>query len=43
MTQWLNDGNFAGLSDEQDPIAGSNDGTGHFTIPRKPIRRRLQS
>ena len=42
MTQWLNDGNFAGLSDEQDPIAGSNDGTGHFTIPRKPIRRRLQ-
>ena len=24
-----------------DPLAGPNDGTGRFTIPQQPIRRRL--
>ncbi len=41
VSQWLNDGNFAGLGSEKDAIAGVNDGTGTFTIPRRPIRRRL--
>lgn len=41
-SQWANDGDFAGLSTEKDPIIGSNDGTGTFTIPRRPVRRRLQ-
>ena len=40
-SQWHNDGNFVGLADEKDPIAGANDGTGTFTIPQRPIRRRL--
>jgi Dyp-type peroxidase family len=41
-TQWLNDGIFIGAPNEKDPIVGRNDGTGTFTIPQKPIRRRLQ-
>jgi deferrochelatase/peroxidase EfeB len=39
---WANDGNFTGLSTEKDPLAGNNVGTGTFTIPKRPIRRRLQ-
>jgi enoyl-CoA hydratase len=42
-TQWLNDGIFIGAPAEKDPLAGANDGTGTFTIPQRPIRRRLQS
>lgn len=41
VSRWLNDGNFVGLASEKDAIAGANDGTGTFTIPRRPIRRRL--
>jgi Dyp-type peroxidase family len=40
-SQWLNDGNFTGLDQEKDPLAGDNDGTGNFTMPQRPIRRRL--
>ena len=40
-TQWLNDGIFIGAPAEQDPVVGANDGSGSFTIPRRPIRRRL--
>jgi Dyp-type peroxidase family len=40
-SQWHNDGDFVGLTDEKDPIAGANDGTGKFTIPKRPVRRRL--
>jgi Dyp-type peroxidase family len=40
-SQWLNDGNFAGLDHERDLLTGSNDGTGSFTIPQRPIRHRL--
>jgi hypothetical protein len=36
------DGNFTGLDAEKAPIVGANDGTGVFTIPQRPIRRRLQ-
>jgi deferrochelatase/peroxidase EfeB len=42
-TQWLNDGIFIGAPAEKDPLAGANDGSGTFTIPQRPIRRRLQS
>jgi Dyp-type peroxidase family len=38
---WINDGNFAGLAEERDPMVGSHDGTGHFTIPMRPLRKRL--
>jgi Dyp-type peroxidase family len=41
-TQWLNDGIFIGAPAEKDPLVGANDGTGALTIPRRPIRRRLQ-
>jgi len=41
-TQWLNDGVFIGAPDERDPLAGPNRGSESFTIPRHPIRRRLQ-
>jgi hypothetical protein len=27
---------------DKDPIAGASDGSGSFTIPQQPIRRRLQ-
>src|SRR4051795_654884 len=40
-TQWLNDGIFIGAPAEKDPLVGPNDGTGTFTIPQQPIRRRL--
>ena len=39
---WQNEGNFVSLDDEKDPLSGPNDGTGTFTIPRRPVRRRLQ-
>ena len=41
-TQWLNDGIFIGVPSEKDPLVGPNDGSGTFTIPARPIRRRLQ-
>ena len=40
---WMNDGDFVGLGNEKDPLAGDNDGTGTFTIPAKPLRRRLSA
>jgi deferrochelatase/peroxidase EfeB len=39
--QWINDGKFIGAPAERDPLIGVQDG-GEFTIPRRPIRRRLQ-
>ncbi|MFJ4107086.1 Dyp-type peroxidase [Oerskovia enterophila] len=41
-TQWLNDGIFIGAPGEADPIVGSSHHASTFTIPRRPIRRRLQ-
>lgn len=39
---WINDGELIGAPTEKDPIAGTTSGTGDFTIPRWPVRRRLQ-
>lgn len=39
--QWVNDGKFIGAPDERDPLIGVQDG-GQFTIPSRPIRRRMQ-
>jgi Dyp-type peroxidase family len=41
-TQWLNDGIFIGAPQETDPLVGPNDGSGSFTVPQRPIRRRLK-
>jgi len=40
-SQWQNDGNFVGLDEEKDALSGPNDGTGTFTIPKRPVRKRL--
>jgi Dyp-type peroxidase family len=43
QSEWMNSGSFFGAgADDRDPIAGSHDGTGSFTVPRRPVRRRLQ-
>jgi Dyp-type peroxidase family len=39
--QWVHDGKFIGAPAERDPLIGVQDG-GQFTIPQRPIRRRLQ-
>ena len=42
-TQWLNDGIFIGAPLESDPLVGPRgDDPSSFTIPQRPIRRRLQ-
>ncbi|HZJ43445.1 MAG TPA: hypothetical protein VFD63_06740, partial [Pyrinomonadaceae bacterium] len=28
--------------DDKDPVIGSNENGGNFTLPRKPVRKRLQ-
>jgi Dyp-type peroxidase family len=42
QSEWVNDGVFIGAAAEKDPVSGVNDGTGVFTLPRRPVRRRLQ-
>ncbi len=39
---WLNGGEFIAATGQMDPIAGANDGNGDMTIPKRPVRRRLQ-
>ena len=39
--EWIDDGNFVGLGRERHPIAGSHDGQGHFTIPMRPLRKKI--
>jgi deferrochelatase/peroxidase EfeB len=42
MNVWVNDPTFKGLDNERDPIVGNHDGTFDMTIPKRPIRKRLQ-
>ena len=42
QSQWVNQGTFIGAPAERDPLIGANDGTGVYTIPKQPIRRRVQ-
>jgi len=42
QSEWLGGGEFLGLGDAKDPVAGPADGEGAFSIPRRPIPRRLQ-
>jgi deferrochelatase/peroxidase EfeB len=41
QTEWMNNSTFFGGTTERDPVSGNGDGTGSFSIPRRPIRRRL--
>lgn len=36
---WINDKSFHELDNELDPIAGTQDGTTDFSIPKRPIRK----
>jgi Dyp-type peroxidase family len=38
---WINDPNFHELGNERDPLIGNQDGTFDFTIPKRPIRRKV--
>ncbi|KRE99063.1 peroxidase [Nocardioides sp. Soil777] len=40
-TQWLNDGIFIGAPLESDPLVGPHHDPSSFTIPQRPIRRKL--
>ena len=42
QSEWINDGIFFGAGKDKDPVIGSNGDGGSFTVPRKPVRRRLQ-
>jgi Dyp-type peroxidase family len=41
QSEWVNGGDFLGLGDVKDPIAGAHDRPGSFSIPQRPIPRRL--
>lgn len=41
QSEWVNGGEFLGLQDAIDPVTGSADGTGSFTIPRRPLPRKV--
>lgn len=42
QSEWINGSVFLGVPDERDPVSGANDGIDVFTIPRRPVRRRMQ-
>ena len=39
--EWINNGNFMSLGDERDPNVGLQQDGATFTIPHKPVRRRI--
>jgi Dyp-type peroxidase family len=41
QSEWINGGAFLGLGDAKDPVAGSASGDGSFSIPRRPIPRKV--
>ena len=43
QSEWINDSAFfGGASTERDPITGAADGSGTYSIPRRPLRRQLR-
>ena len=42
QSEWINDGVFFGAGDAKDPLVGSTGEGDSFTVPRRPVRRRLQ-
>ena len=41
MNVWVNDSNFHELGNEHDPICGTQDGSFDFTIPKRPIKKKI--
>jgi Dyp-type peroxidase family len=39
---WVNDPNFHVLGNEHDPMIGTQDGTFDFTIPKRPVRKKIK-
>lgn len=42
QSQWIANGDFINLADEQDPLVGNLHDESIFTIPKKPLRRRVR-
>lgn len=42
QSEWMNSSTFFGGTNERDPVCGSADGTGTYSIPRRPLRRQLK-
>ena len=42
QSEWMNDSAFFAGASGRDPVAGAQDGTGVFDIPKRPLRIRLQ-
>jgi Dyp-type peroxidase family len=43
QSEWMNGGDFLGLGDAIDPVAGAASGDGACSIPNRPIPRRLRN
>ena len=43
QSEWINDGAFLGLGDTKDPVVGSLEVRGSFSIPRRPVPRRMHA
>lgn len=41
QSEWMNDGVFFGDGHTKDPVVGAADGQTRYTVPRRPVRRRL--
>ena len=41
MNVWANDPRFSELTNERDPIIGTQDGSFDMTIPKRPVRKKL--
>ncbi len=42
MAVWTNDPNFKNLGNERDPFVGTQDGTFDYTIPKRPIKKKIK-
>jgi Dyp-type peroxidase family len=42
QSEWIGGGDFLGLGEAKDPVAGQQDGDGRYSVPRKPIARVLR-
>jgi Dyp-type peroxidase family len=42
QSEWVNSGEFLGLGDVKDPVTGAQETEGTFSIPQRPIPKRLR-
>jgi len=41
QSEWMNNSEFFGGDSERDPVSGAGDGTGTFSVPKRPLRKCL--